>query len=528
MAFRISPNVTVTEEDSTTVVSSITLGSSGTVGQFSWGPVNEIATIDNEDQLRSTFGRPSATVYESYFDAFNYLTYAQGLRLVRAAGTGTYNATDEGPASPGVYVPNLDAWENGTQNQAVIIARYPGVYGNALKVSVMDTNDFDAWEYKNLFPSAPDANEIHIVVTDETGVFTGVAGSVLETYPYASLTPGNKNVDGTINYYKVWVNRVSRYIYIGNDITLDGSPVQYEYTLSGGAEVAPTDGDKQQAYDLFANPAAVDVASLFLGGASTTLANYVIDNIALVRKDLVVFVAPEKADVVNNSSAATDVASFKNALSSNSYYMMSDNWKYIYDKYNEVYRWISTSSDLAGLSARVDADSDPWFPFAGYNRGKLRNVVKTAWTPTPTEADDLFRIGVNSIRREPGEGYVLMGDKTGLNKPSAFGEIGVRKLFITLEKSIANAAKYSLFEFNDEITQAQFVNLVTPFLEDVQGRRGVRRFQVIADGSINTDEVIARNEFRGRIRILPNRSIRYISLFFTAVNGNVDFDEVQD
>lgn len=525
MAFRISPNVSVTETDSTTTISSVTVGAAATVGHFSFGPVEEVTTIDSEEQLRTIFGRPSSTIYESYFDCFNYLTYANGLKIVRAVGTGAYNATDDSAsgASPVVTVllKNLDAWENSTQDQAIFIARYPGSYGNNLKVSVADASSYSAWTYKAHFTGAPESNEVHVVVVDEDGGITGTAGTILETYAYASTTAGHKNLDGSVDYYKTWINNASGYIYAGNDYGTAG-----DFSLAGGADTAPSDANLQTGYDLFSNPANVDISSIFTGGVSTTVAGYAIDTIAAGRKDIVVFVAPEKADVVNNSSAATDVAAFKSALTASSYYMMSDNWKYIYDKYNEVYRWISTSSDLAGLSARVDADNDPWFSFAGYNRGKLKNVVKLAWTPTPTEQDDLFKLGVNSIARQPGEGYILMGDKTGLLKPSAFGEIGVRKLFIVLEKSIANAAKYSLFEFNDEITQAQFVNMVEPFLEDVRGRRGLRDFSIVADSSINTQDVINRNEFRGRIRILPNRSIRYIILDFTAVNGSVDFDEV--
>lgn len=527
MAFRISPNVSVTETDSTTTISSITLGTSATVGHFPFGPVEEVVTIENEDQLRTIFGRPSSTIYEDYYNCFNYLTYANGLRVVRVVGTGAYNACDDsvsgGSPAAAILIKNNDAWENSAKNQAKFLARYPGSLGNSLMVSVADAAAFSAWAYKSYFSGAPASGEIHVVVVDEDGLISGTAGTILERYAYASTTVGNKDLDGNINYYKTWINNASGYIYSGNDFGSAGN-----FSLADGTDAAPSDGNLQTGLDMYANPASIDISSIFLGGVSTTVATYAIDTIALGRKDIVVFVGPEKADVVNNASAATDVAAFKTALSANSYYMMADNWKYIYDKYNEVYRWISTSSDLAGLSARVDADNDPWFSFAGYNRGKLRNVVKLAWTPTPTEQDDLFKIGVNSILRQPGEGYVLMGDRTGLLKPSAFGEIGVRKLFIALEKSIANAAKYSLFEFNDEITQAQFVNMVEPFLEDVQGRRGIRDFSVVADSSINTQDVINRNEFRGRIRILPNRSIRYIMLEFTAVNNSVNFDEIAE
>jgi phage tail sheath protein FI len=230
---------------------------------------------------------------------------------------------------------------------------------------------------------------------------------------------------------------------------------------------------------------------------------------------------------VNNAgSEATDIVEFRNTLGSSSYAFLDGNWKYQYDKYNDVYRWVPFNGDVAGLVVRSTDERDAWWSPAGFNRGQIKNVVKTAWSPSKTFRDELYKNGVNPILTFPGEGTILFGDKTLLAKPSAFDRINVRRLFIVLEKAIATAAKYSLFEFNDQFTRSQFRNLVEPFLRDVQGRRGIYDFRVVCDESNNTGEVIDRNEFIGDIYIKPARSINFIQLNFVAVRTGVDFSEV--
>ena len=248
---------------------------------------------------------------------------------------------------------------------------------------------------------------------------------------------------------------------------------------------------------------------------------------AETRKDCLIFLSPEKADVVNNAgNEVTDSVAYRNTLTSSSYAVIDSNWKYQYDKYNDVYRWVPCNGDVAGLCARTDLERDPWFSPGGLNRGILKNVIKLAWNPTKTNRDDLYVKGVNPIVSFQGEGTVLFGDKTMLSKPSAFDRINVRRLFIVLEKAIARAARFSLFEFNDQFTRAQFVNLVEPYLRDVQGRRGITDFRVVCDETNNTGEVIDRNEFVGDIYIKPARSINFIQLNFVAVRTGVSFDEV--
>ncbi|NDB84747.1 MAG: hypothetical protein EB127_18880, partial [Alphaproteobacteria bacterium] len=297
--------------------------------------------------------------------------------------------------------------------------------------------------------------------------------------------------------------------------------------FAGGTLSTPSSANLQSSYDYFVNGDVVDVSLIITANNSQAVAKYVVDNIAEVRKDCVVFASPSRSDVVNNAgSEVTSITSTRNLFNSSSYAVMDSNWKYQFDKYNNVYRWIPLNADIAGLCARTDADRDPWFSPAGLNRGTIKNAVKLAWNPTKTNRDDLYKIGVNPVMSIAGEGTVLFGDKTMLAKPSAFDRINVRRLFITLEKAITVASRYTLFEFNDEFTRAQFVALVEPFLRDVKGRRGIYDFRVVCDTTNNTPEVIDRNEFVGDIYIKPARSINYIKLNFVAVRTGVAFEEV--
>tara|TARA_R110000803_G_C11838961_1_gene304331 strand:- start:77 stop:679 length:603 start_codon:yes stop_codon:yes gene_type:complete len=198
----------------------------------------------------------------------------------------------------------------------------------------------------------------------------------------------------------------------------------------------------------------------------------------------------------------------------------------MYDKYADVYRYVPLNGDIAGLCANTDSVSDPWFSPSGYNRGQVRGAVKLAFNPTKSQRDTLYGARINPVVTFPGQGTVLFGDKTALVRPSSFDRINVRRLFLTLEKAIATAAKFQLFEFNDTFTQAQFRNMVEPFLRDVQGRRGITDFSVVCDGTNNTGEIIDRNEFVADIYIKPARSINFITLSFVAVRTGVAFSEV--
>jgi len=272
----------------------------------------------------------------------------------------------------------------------------------------------------------------------------------------------------------------------------------------------------------------VNISLVITGAADTTVQQYVIDNIVNTRKDCIAFVSPPSSAVINQAgSEAANILAWNNTLARSTSYAFADTgWKYMFDKYNNVYRWVPLNADMAGLCVNTDDVRDPWWSPAGFNRGNLKNVVKLAWNPNKSFRDTLYAQGINPVVTFPGQGTVLFGDKTLQSKPSAFDRINVRRLFIVLEKTIALAAQYSLFEFNDTFTQAQFVALVTPYLRDVQGRRGITSFKVVCDNTNNTQQVVNSNQFVGDIYIQPARSINFIQLNFTAVGTSVNFNEV--
>ena len=281
---------------------------------------------------------------------------------------------------------------------------------------------------------------------------------------------------------------------------------------------------------MFSDAETLDVNLIISGEApagadGVTHANNMIA-LAEGRKDCVVFISPRIADTVNNSTAAADVITWADQLTSSSYAVIDSTALYVYDKYNDVYRWIAASGAVAGLCAGTDNAADPWFSPAGLNRGQLLGVTKVAFNPKKADRDDLYKARVNPIVSFPGEGTVLFGDKTALAKPSAFDRINVRRLFIVLEKAVATASKFQLFEFNDEFTRAQFRNLVEPFLRDVKGRRGITDFLVVCDETNNTGQVIDTNQFVADIYIKPARSINFITLNFVATRTGVEFSEI--
>ena len=413
------------------------------------------------------------------------------------------------------------------------------------------------WEFYNTVDRAPGQSEyvtefgntaandlLHVIVVDDNGRFTGVGGTILEAYRNLSRADDAKTADGGALYYKTVINEQSRYIWFANDrpgadhdnavnITSSTNDAPLNLQFNGGqdgyGELNASLAVIASGYDKFASAEDVDVSLILQGKGKSNadLANYIIDNICEARKDCVAFISPLKADVVNNSGdELAAILDFKNNIRSTSYAVVDSGYKYMYDKYNDVYRWVPLNGDIAGLCVRTDNTNDPWWSPAGFNRGNIRNVVKLAYNPSKADRDQLYKAGVNPVVAFPGQGIVLFGDKTALNKPSAFDRINVRRLFIVLEKAIATAAKFTLFEFNDEFTRAQFRNLVIPYLRDVKGRRGITDFLVVCDQTNNTSEVVDRNEFVGDIYIKPARSINFIQLNFVAVRSGVAFSEV--
>lgn len=518
----LSPQVSFTEVDATQYIKGVATSIGATVIDAHWGVCDEIVQISNEQQLVAAFGKPSNTKFKDWYSCFNFLAYANDLRVVRVVTAAAKNADDVGTST--LQIKNTTAFESATLTGKKILARYPGADGNKLVVSFATPTTFGSWAHKALFDRAPVAGvshrEIYWIVK-----FDGV---IVERFVTTTDTAAK---DGYGNLYNLGavINRTSQYIYVNTAafpgtgaIVGDGTDI----TLTGGVDSAtPADGDYQLGWDKFANPSELDINLPFMGGASAVVGKYLIDNIAVTRRDCVAFVSPEQADVVGAATPVTDILTTRTDYGSTSYAFMDGNYKYQYDKYNDVYRWLPLNADMAGLAARTDYLRDPWWSFGGYNRGVIKNVVKLAFQPTLAQRDELYKNNVNPILTERSEGTILLGDKTLQSMASAFDRINVRRLFITLEKAISTQAKYQLFEFNDEFTRNRFVQTITPFLRDIQGRRGIIDFRVIADETVNTPVVIDSNEFRANILIKPNKSINFIGLTFTAVASGVSFDE---
>ena len=417
---------------------------------------------------------------------------------------------------------------NATANSSNSLTRYWEFYNEVDKAPGQST-------FVATYGNTAANDELHVVVVDEDGLFTGTKNAVLEVFEGLSRATNAKGENGQTLYYKDVITTDSEYIYWANHRA--GAPAAVALSVASSAQTLPmtlsfsngvdtstessvTLGNLGTAYDLFKDKNVVDVSLVMTGRASSGVANYVIDNIAETRKDCVAFVSPTR------SSSADSIVTFRNLLSSTSYAVIDSGYKYQYDRYNDIYRYIPLNGDIAGLCARTDETRDPWFSPAGFTRGQIKNLVKLNFNPNQAERDLLYKNGINPVVTFPGRGTVLFGDKTMLAKPSAFDRINVRRLFIVLEKAISTAAEFALFEFNDEFTRAQFKNLVEPYLREVQGRQGITDFKVICDTTNNTGDVIDRNEFVGDIYIKPARSINFIQLNFIAVRSGVEFNEI--
>ena len=560
MANQLSPGVVVTEKDLTSVVPSVATTAGGFAGAFQWGPVGQVTTVDSENTLVERFGKPNDTTFQSFFTAANFLSYGNNLQLIRVVNQSIAKNAVANASATAVLITNDDNYDatyaDGSASVGEWAAKYPGALGNSLKVSMADGNAWSTWTYSSSFDSQPTTStyvsdrggshdELHVVVIDEDGLWTGTAGTVLERFPFASKASDAKKSDGTSAFYKSVINDTSKYIW-WMDHTANVSATGTAWGSSANASAfanltsnvtvslslgvsgdAPTDGNITSALASFANDELYDISLIPLGNASAVVANYAIGSVAEIRKDVIVFVSPESTDVINQAGTeATNVTGFRDTLTSSSYAVLDSGWKYQYDRYNDVYRWVPLNGDTAGITVRTDFIADPWFSPAGFNRGQIKNVVKLAYSPSKADRDILYKKGVNPVVSFPGNGTILFGDKTLLAKPSAFDRINVRRLFIILEKSIATAAKYQLFEFNDGFTRAQFRNLVEPFLRDVQGRRGITDFKVVCDESNNTGEIIDRNEFVADIFIKPARAINFIQLNFVATRTGISFETV--
>ena len=434
------------------------------------------------------------------------------------------------------------------------IVQHPRGSGGLKRVIADNSHIKRKWRYYDAVDGAPGTSpwvsdrsgtndEIHVVVVDEDGDISGTPGEVIEVFSKMSKASDAKTPQGDINYYPTVIKNKSNYIYwmdhntggtnwgtaaTGTTFTAVADPALE--SLSGGvAGSTVTDGQLKTAYEKFSDAETVDVGLIIAGpsGSTTHVDNLI--TIAESRKDAIVFASPQRSDVVNitnSNTQTTNVIGFFDLIRSSSYVLFDSGYKYAYDRYSDVYRYVPLNGDTAGLAARTDLVADSWYSPAGFNRGVIRGAVKLAYNPTQSQRDELYPKRINPVASFPGQGTVLFGDKTGLTSPSAFDRINVRRLFIVLEKAISTASKFQLFEFNDEFTRANFRNIVEPFLREVQGRRGITDFLVVCDETNNTGEVIDRNEFIAEIFIKPARSINFITLSFVATRTGVSFDEV--
>jgi len=561
MAFQVSPGVQVKEIDATNVVPAVSTSIGGFAGAFVWGPAHEVVTVGSENELAEKFGAPiDADTAKHFLNAASFLKYGNALKVVRGVGA-ALNATG---GTAGRLVSNETEYDQatlatGTDGQW--IAKYPGAIGNSLQVEVCtNAAGFGTWAHKGQFEAAPStsdyvkgkglaagADEMHIAVIDEEGLFTGTRGTVLETFSFLSQASDAKDSSGSSLFYKDVINNKSEYIWWATHdtgLTKAGDTVAELKAASGSAYVtsdtvlvedlglgvsdnALTAGEVSTALDYLADGETVDVNLLFAAPDADgvdTIGEKLI-SIAEARKDCIAFISPP-IDDSTGTDPVTDVVAYANLLPSTSYASLDSGAVYLYDKYNDVYRWIGSNGLCAGLCANTDSVADAWFSPAGVNRGQLLGVAKLAYNPTKAQRDTLYKARINPLVSFPGQGTMLFGDKTLLSRASAFDRVNVRRLFIVIEKAISTAAKSQLFEFNDEFTRAQFRNLLEPFLRDVKGRRGITDFLVVCDESNNTGQVIDTNRFVADIFVKPARSINFITLNFIATRTGVDFTEV--
>ena len=569
MGFLVSPGVEVNEIDLTNVIPAVSTSIGGFAGHFNWGPSGELINISSEKDLQANFGTPDSAHSVSFLVAASFLKYGNFLKVSRAVPTTARNAIlgNDSAAVESAPIGNLEAFENlSTDANEYFIARCPGAYGNSLKVVVGHngtsnttiTNNFD------YVPSTTDAglaagitgDEIHVIVIDEDGLFSGIKGTILEKFQGLSLASGAKLDTGATNYYKDVINAGSQYIFanalsdlftnadaaIGTgaitDAGLADSPAvakltdgAFEGSLALGVDGTIDESEVVTALGLFADAESVDVNLLFADPMSTAADQKTVEaevlSIAAARKDIL-GCGSAPIDLHKSSTDAAKLTAITGNVpaTTSNYFATTGSTVYVYNKYLDRYDWITTNGYLAGLCANTDDVAEPWFSPAGFNRGQILGAAKLSFNPKQADRDTLYKAAINPITNFPGQGIVLFGDKTFTQKPSAFDRINVRRLFIVLEKAIATAAKLQLFELNDEFTRAMFRNMTEPFLRDVKGRRGVTDFLVVCDETNNTGQVIDTNRFVADIYIKPARSINFITLNFVATRTGVEFSEI--
>lgn len=573
MAEFASPGVISTERDFSATVQMLGTATGGTVINSKWGFADFEMIVANEDELVNLAGKPTDANYRDWFAAANFLKYSSALRWIRVIDDETaLNAATGG--ARGILIKNkthLDVVRSVSSLTHTFAAKCPGKLGDSIGISIADAATYSTWAYKDSFDTAPDSSgalsasdkpaldEIHVVVIDVLGLFSGVAGSVLETYPYLSKARDGKGVNGESSYYINVLNTRSNYVWALSPIPgtalveadPDAPTSLVGANLSDGKPFAPftaaitaqfaggNDGDIPgkdnylNAFDILTSSDDTDIALLFAGGCGNDLNQPDVSNHVLTitsrRGDMVGFVSPKFSDVVGviKTMVVKNIIATKNSLTTkDSYGVMTTGYKLQYDRYNDINRWVPGNGDDAGLCARAENLFDVWVSPAGFTRGHYIDCLDLAFNPDKNARDELYRENINPVVTFPKDGTLLYGDKTLQAKNSAFSWINIRRLFNYLRKSIQASAKYNLFDFNTAFTRQAFKDQIEPLLREIKGRNGIFDFYVRCDESNNTDAVIQKGEFLADIIIKPQYSIQGIRLSFTAVRREVSFDEV--
>jgi hypothetical protein len=569
MATLQSVGVQVTETDLTPVTQPVSASVGAYVGHFNWGPADEVTNVGSETALGKLFGTPSKSDdvnAASFLTAESFLKYGNSLRAIRTVDSATAkNAAAvvgyEGTSEFATLIKNKTQFDNLSTNelQAPLYSRYPGELGNSLSVQIFhkDNQGTTSVESKKFFTNLADttlwaeevaetqlaSDEIHVAVYDEKGLISGTKGTVLETWQGLSLHPDARNSNGSNNYWADVINLGSEFIYVTAPLdvaslstdTYSLSGIGF-YSFVGGANGTRDIDNVVNSLSMLEDTDNIDVnlifAEAFIGDNANEI-NAALISVVENRKDSIAFLsAPLNLYTLSTDSAKlTALKTAKGSFSSTSnsilsYTVFDSTPVYVYNKYADRYEWVPACGHMAGLCAYTDEISDPWFSPAGFNRGQLRGVTKLAYNPKSIDRDDLYNSNINPIVNVTGQGIILYGDKTGQTRPSAFDRINVRRLFITIQRVCAQAAKFQLFELNDEFTRNAFINTIDPYLRDVQGRRGITDYKVVCNETNNTPQVIDSNRFVADIYIKPARSINYISLNFIATRTGISFTEI--
>lgn len=573
MAEFASPGIISTERDFSATVQMLGTSTGGTVLNAKWGFVDYEMIAGNEEELVAQAGKPTDKNFRDWFVAANFLKYTSALRWVRVVDEETALNSTVGGSTDGLLIKNeadIDVIRSGGPIAQQFAAKCAGDLGDSIAISIADPATFATWPYKDLFDTAPGSSgvlggnsapaldEVHVVVVDRLGLFSGTPNAVLETYDYLSKARDAKDVNGASSYYINRLNSTSEYVWglsaigtedvvedtaaaftqIGGKLS-DGKPfialkTAYSKSFVGGADGGVPGKDEYiNAFEVLTSPDDTDISLLFAGGCGDDLNHPTISSFVLQstskRGDMLGFVSPKFSDVVGalKTAVVTNILATKEELTTkDSFGVMTTGYKLQYDKYNDVNRWVPGNGDDAGLCARVENKNDVWESPAGFNRGHYIDCIKLAFNPGQNDRDTLYKANINPVVTFPNDGTILYGDKTLQTKNSAFSKIAIRRLFIYLRKSIRAASKYTLFDLNTVFTRQSFKDMIEPILREIKARNGVFDFFIRCDETNNTPAVIQKGEFLADIILKPQYSIQGIRLSFTAVRREVSFDEV--